>query len=180
MSAIPSFALMSFETLLPNWVERELDNVVRVILGVKALREALFERLIMRTHPTWQLAANDRVELFYLCGHPRFTDLLYLGQLPWRVGEILRSVAESVHRNGCSDFQGNVRIAIDGRIEVFVSSLDYSWLIDLYAGLLDAHYNSPNWDTDAEFEMFATFDESTAFPNIQSDCILYGLHGANC
>lgn len=175
--SLPSFALMSFETLLPNWVERELDNVVRVILGVKELKDAIFEKLVMRTHPTWQIASNDRVELVYLCGHPRFTDLLYLGQLPWRVAEILRCVAEGVHLNDCSQFEGNVRLAVDERIEVFISATYNSWLIELYSSMLNAHYNGPEWDSEAEFERLCTCQESMAPQTIDGDCIRYGLHG---
>lgn len=168
---------MSFETLLPHWVERDLDNVMRVVLGVKALKDAIFDKLVMRTHPTWQVASNDRVELVYLCGYPRFTDLFYLGQLPWRIGEILRCIAEGVHRNDLSYFENNVRRAVDGRIEIFVSATDYTWLIDLYNSMLDAHYNSAEWDSDAEFERMCKFDESTAPQTIDGDCIRYGLHG---
>ena len=168
---------MSFETLLPNWVERELESVVRVILGVKELKDAIFDRLVMRTHPTWQVASNDRVELFYIRGHPSFSDLLYVGNFPWRIGEILRCIAEGVHRNDYTDFESNVRLAVDGRIEVFVSSTDYCWLIDLYSSMLDAHYNSAEWDSDAEFERLCTCQESTAPETIDGDCIRYGLHG---
>lgn len=168
---------MSFETLLPNWVERELESVVRAVLGVKKLKDAIFEKLVMRTHPTWQVASNDRVELFYTCGHPSFSNLLYVGNFPWRIGEILRCIAESVHRNDYTDFESNVRLAVDGRIEVFVSATDYTWLIDLYSNMIDAHYNSAEWDSDAEFERLCTFDESTEPQTIDGDCIRYGIYG---
>lgn len=176
---ICSLALMVWEALLPDWVSKDLETLVRVIFGCRELKEALFTKLVMRRHPTWQLACNDLVEVFFLSGYPNYTDVLRLGSFPWRVKELLKCVHEGVSAHKYEGFEGNVRISHDGRTEILIKTDDIAWLIDLYESMLNAHYDGCEWDPDMECEFISRFDESTAPDTIQSDCIRYEIHGCS-